>query len=104
MSSHFTSTQPLVDDMGSFTQKVSDTSTNKVSEYMVAAIAPWFRLCLQSCSLGFESQAHHLHFFQFVLLKLYGENNENKQKRGRDWPIFRSKRVLYWQVNRDVLI
>ena len=29
---------------------------------------------------GFESQAHHLRFFQFVLLKLYQENNENKQK------------------------
>ena len=29
--------------------------------------------------------------FQFVLLKLYRENNENKQKRGLDWPIFKKK-------------
>ena len=29
---------------------------------------------------GFESQAHYLRFFQFVLLKLYRENSENKQK------------------------
>ena len=27
----------------------------------------WFRLHLPSCGPGFESQAHHLHFFQFVL-------------------------------------
>ena len=37
---------------------------------LVAAIALWFRLCLPSCGPGFESQAHHLRFFQFVLLKL----------------------------------
>ena len=55
---------------------------------LVAAIAPWFCLRLPSYSPGFKSQAHHLRFFQFVLQKLYQENNENKQKRGRDWPIF----------------
>ena len=49
---------------------------------MVAAIAQWFRLRLPSCGPGFESQAHHLRFFQFVLLKLLLEleKNENKQK------------------------
>ena len=35
-----------------------------------AAMAPWFRLCLPSCGPGFESQAHHLRFLQFTLLKL----------------------------------
>ena len=55
----------------------------------VAAIAPWFCLRLPSCGLGFESQAHHLLFFQFVLLKMYRENNKNKLKKGRDWPIFK---------------
>ena len=34
---------------------------------MVAAIAPWFRLRLPSCGPRFESQAHHLRFFQFIL-------------------------------------
>ena len=29
----------------------------------MAAIAPWFRLHLPSCGPGFESQAHHLCFF-----------------------------------------
>ena len=37
---------------------------------------------------GFESQAHHLSFFQFVLLKLYRENNENKQKEAGIGPFF----------------
>ena len=45
-----------------------------------AVIAPWFHLHLPSCGLGFESQAHKLVFFQFVLLKLSWEMNENKQK------------------------
>ena len=49
--------------------------------YDVAAIAPWFRLRLPFCGPGFKSQAHHLRFFQLVLLKLYQENNENKHKR-----------------------
>ena len=56
----------------------------------VAAIAPWFCLRLPSCGLGFKSQAHHLCFFQFVL-KLKWEKNENKQKRGQDWPIYFKK-------------
>ena len=36
-----------------------------------AAIAQWIRLRLPSCRPGFESQANHLHFFQFILFKLY---------------------------------
>ena len=52
----------------------------------MAAIAPWFCLCLPSCGPGFISQALHLCFFQFVLLKLYQENNENKQKEARIGP------------------
>ena len=58
----------------------------KIVNVGVAAIAPWFRLRLPFCGPGFESQAHHLCFFQFVL-KLWWEKNGNKQKRGRDWPI-----------------
>ena len=46
----------------------------------MAAIALWFCLRLPYCGPGFKSQAHHLRFFQFVLLKLYRENNGNKQK------------------------
>ena len=39
-------------------------------------------------SPSFESQAHHLQFFQFVLLKLYRENNKIKQKEAGIGPIF----------------
>ena len=61
----------------------------------VAAIAPWFRLRLPSCGPGFDSQALHLYFFQFVLLELCRENNENKKtKSGRDWPFFKKKTLL----------
>ena len=35
-----------------------------------AAIAPWYRLQLPSFGHGFETQANHLHFLQFELLKL----------------------------------
>ena len=52
---------------------------------MVAAIAQWFCLRLPSCGPGFESQALHLRFFQ--LLKLYRENNENKQKEAGIGPL-----------------
>ena len=36
-----------------------------------AAIAQWIFLRLPSCHPGFESQAHHLCLFQFILFKLY---------------------------------
>ena len=36
----------------------------------VAAIAQWFRLCLTYSGPWFESQAHHLCYFQFVFWKL----------------------------------
>ena len=60
----------------------------------MAAIALWFRLRLPSCGPGFESQALHLRFFQFVLLKLYRENNENKQKEAGIGPFKKSKRYI----------
>ena len=61
-----------------------------------AAIAPWFHLRLPYCGPGFESQAHHLRFFQFVLLKLLLEleKNENKQKEAGIGPYFFKKMKL----------
>ena len=58
----------------------------------MAAIAPWFRLRLPSCGPRFESQALHLRFFQ--LLKLYRENNENKQKEAGIGPFLKKQLVL----------
>ena len=65
----------------------------------VAAIAPWFCLRLPSCSPGFKSQALHLCFFQFVLLKLYRENNENKQKEAGIGPFLKKTIQLLQQIN-----
>ena len=63
---------------------------------MVAAIALWFHLRLPSCGHRFESQAHHLCFFKFVLLKLYRENNENKQKEAGIGPFFLKKDLTFY--------
>ena len=57
----------------------------------LAAIAQWFCLRLPSCGPGFKSRAHHLCLFQFVFLELWWEKDENKRKRGRDWPVFKKK-------------
>ena len=46
------------------------TLFNKKCSFWAAAIALWFRLRLPSCGCRFESQAHHLCFVQFELLKL----------------------------------
>ena len=71
----------------------SDKQIRQVVRHLVwgAAIAQWIRLPLPSSRPGFESQAHHLCFFQIIYLsfELECEKNENKQKRGRDWPIFK---------------
>ena len=68
---------------------------------MVAAIAPWFRLCLPSCGPGFKSQAHHLHFFQFVLLKLYRGNGKNKQKEAGIGPFLKKDGDFYVEMLSD---
>ena len=59
---------------------------------------PWFRLRLPSCGPGFEYQAHHLCFFQFVLLKLYRENNENKQKEAGIGPFLKKTSIYIKKV------
>ena len=41
---------------------------------------------LPSCLPGFESQAYHLSFYKFIIVSC--GKDENKRKRGRDWPIF----------------
>ena len=60
-----------------------------------AFMAPWFCLHPPSCCPGFESQAHHLRFFN---LHCWNWNcicywNEKRTKingkRGRDWPILK---------------
>ena len=45
----------------------------------------WILLCLPSCHLRFESQAHHLRFYH-LQSKLSWEKNKNKQKDARFAP------------------
>ena len=56
-----------------------------------ATIAQWIRLSLPTCCPRFESQAHHLRFYQFKFqFKLWHvEKTKISRKRGRDWPIFK---------------
>ena len=63
-----------------------------------AAIAQWIRLSLPTYYPGFESQAHHLRFLQFIKFKLYTchfkldcEKNENTQKEAAIDPLKASK-------------
>ena len=48
-----------------------------------------------------EAQAQYLRFFQFIL-ELWCEKDENKQKRGRDWPKF-EKNLLIVSNNKNEL-
>ena len=48
----------------------------------------WFRLRLTTCRPGFESQAHHLRFYNVkFVLHLSFEKHENKHKRSLVRPI-----------------
>ena len=60
---------------------------NQIVNFWAAAIAPWIRVRLPSCGRGFESHAHHLCFFRFVLLKWYYEKDKNKQKKSGIGPL-----------------
>ena len=54
---------------------------------MGAAVAQWIRLRLPSCRPGFESQAHHLSFYQFIFELYHVEKDENKQKEAGIGPL-----------------
>ena len=45
------------------------------------AIAKWISLCLPSCGLRFESQAHHLCFYQFIFELCRVEKTKINKKR-----------------------
>ena len=53
------------------------------------AITQWIHLCLPSCCPRFESQAHHLCFYQlkFEFKLKHVEMMKINRKRDRDWPI-----------------
>ena len=46
-----------------------------------AAIVQWIRLCLTSDRLRFESQAHHLSFYQFIFKLCFVEKTNITKKR-----------------------
>ena len=63
-----------------------------------ANIAPWFRLRIPIYVLGFESQAHHLQFFQFILLKLWlkcQKRTKINEKEDGIGPHFKKEYAIY---------
>ena len=64
---------------------------------MGAAITPWIRLRLPSCRHGFESQAHHQCFYQFIVSC---RKDDNKQKEARIGPFFKKedKNTLFLEM------
>ena len=58
-----------------------------------ASIVHWICLRLPSCCPGFESQAHHLHFYQFIFELCHMEKTIIKKKRP-EFPIFLKHRFL----------
>ena len=56
-----------------------------------AAIAQWICLHPPSCCPRFESQAHHLSFYQFIFELCHVEKDENKQKEVGIGPFFSKK-------------
>ena len=44
----------------------TDKNSNAKKKERGAAIAQWIHLRLPSCCPGFESQAHNLHFYEFI--------------------------------------
>ena len=63
-----------------------------------ATIAQWIRLRLPSCRPGFESQAHHLSFYQFIFELYHVEKDENKQKEAGIGPFFLKKKKRFLQI------
>ena len=50
-------------------------------QYQGAAIAHWIHLGIPSCHPGFESQAHHQFFYQFIFESFHVEKTEINKKR-----------------------
>ena len=45
-----------------------------------STIAQWIRLRLPSCNPGFESQAHHLRYYQFIIVLCNVEKTKINKK------------------------
>ena len=68
-----------------------------------AAVAQYIRLRNPSCHPGFDSQANHLHFFQFKFELWHVEKTKLNKKRRLDWPFLKQRvRVLAHTRKRNI--
>ena len=81
-----------------FPVKLSATEWSLTNIARGAAMAQWIRLRLPSCRPGFESQAHHLHFYQFIELC----NVEKTKIRQKEAGIGPFKKTKYSSVDSSV--
>ena len=70
--------------------------SNSSKSYWGAAIAQWIRLRLPSCRPGFESQAHHLCFHQFIKKLCNVEKTKINKKRPRLAHFFLKKVAVFY--------
>ena len=93
----------LVEFLTTFCQTQMRLPTKDLRIVGVAAIAPWFRLRLPSCGLGFESQAHHLCFFN-----LYWNCNKKRTKINKKRPglahFLKDLRIVWLVFMRDSIV
>ena len=71
-------------------------------------VAQGIRLCLPFCCPRFESQSHHLHFFQFIKLKLYichlnWNVKRTKIYKKRRW-LAQKRKILCLSIKLDLTI
>ena len=67
----------------------------KKTFYFGAAIAPCYRLCPQSCGRTFESQAHHIRFFNLNYLNCKEKRKKINNKEAGIGPFFKNKTFYY---------
>ena len=66
-----------------FSQECRTECPNNIYPNCKKQLAQWIRLHLPSCSPGFESQAHHLSFYQLVFELSHAEKTKlNKKRQG----------------------
>ena len=74
----------------------------KLSITWVANIAPRYRLCLPSCGCGFQSQAHHLRFFNLYNWNCNEKRTKINEKEAGIGPFL--KKTVYHLLNGPFLL
>ena len=100
---HLTSEEKVSQRLGS---EIGQTRTLEVKNIKIggAAVAQWIRSRLPSCRPGFESQAHHLRFFQIWKIWIVAcWKDENKRKRRPGLAHFKKKHKIFYDSQMSIV-